>query len=264
MKNSPDPSRQIPTRPEKRTGVVRAGESLYTDEELALILNRAAELQDGGARPGGGRFTLAEIQEIAAGAGIAASHVATVAASVRENRERDTRSLLGAPSRFRSEETIDGEVSDDVVGELMDVARRDLGLQGRVNEALGMVEWTARDDFGATHVTVTRRGGRTTIGVLSDRSDSAAVTVVAGVTGALLGSLGLGIGLAATAGVVAPLAAAAGIAGATGTSWLSMRAVWRRISRRRADHTTTLCTELISAARRAVEEGRVRPETISS
>src|SRR4026207_245156 len=103
MKNSPDPSRPIPTRPEKGTSIVRAGESLYTDEELAVILNRAAELQDGGARASGGRFTLAEIQEIAAGAGIAASHVATVAASVREDRERNTRGFLGAPWRFRSD-----------------------------------------------------------------------------------------------------------------------------------------------------------------
>ena len=243
---------------------MRAGESLYTDEELALILNRAAELQDGGARASGGRFTLAEIQEIAAGAGIAASHVAKVAAGVRENRDRNTRSFLGAPSRFRSEETIDGQVSDDVVGELLDVARRDVGLQGSVNEALGMVEWTGRDDFGATHVTVTRRAGHTTIGVLSDRSDTAAVTGIAGVTGAVLGSFGLAIALAATAAIVAPLAVPAGIAGATGTSWLSMRAIWRRIARRHADHTTALSTELVSAARRAVEEGRVRPETPSS
>jgi len=41
---------------------VRVGDSLYTDEELALILNRAAELQVRGDRPNGARYTLAEIQ----------------------------------------------------------------------------------------------------------------------------------------------------------------------------------------------------------
>lgn len=236
---------------------MRVGEFLYTDEELALILNRAAELQEGGARPSDARYTLAEIQEIAAGAGIAASHVASVAAGLRENRERSPHGLLGSPWRFRSEETIDGEVSDDVVGELIDLARRELGLQGRVNEALGAVEWTGRDNFGASYVTVTRRGGRTAIGVLSARTDAAAVTGVLGVTGAVLGSVGLGIALFATAGLVAPLAAVAGTVGATGSSWLSMRVIWRRFARRYAERTTALSAALNSAARRAVEEGRV-------
>ena len=68
--------------------VVRAGESLYTDEELALILNRAAEFHEEGARPGEARYTLAEIQEIAAGAGIAASGVADAQRSVYCRRER--------------------------------------------------------------------------------------------------------------------------------------------------------------------------------
>jgi hypothetical protein len=236
---------------------MRVGESLYTDEELALILNRAAELQEGGVRPSGGRYTLAEIQEIAAGAGIAASHVASVAAGLRENRERSAPGLLGAPWRFRSEETIDGEVSDDVVGELIELARREVGLQGRVTEALGAVEWNGRDSFGATYVTVTRRAGRTTIGVLSARTDAAAVTGVLGVTGAVLGSVGLGAALAVAGGLVAPLAIVAGTVGATGGSWLAMRTTWRRFARRYAESTTSLSAALISAARRAVEEGRV-------
>ncbi|MGQ0649137.1 MAG: hypothetical protein ACT4P7_16395 [Gemmatimonadaceae bacterium] len=86
------------------------------------MLNRAAERQEGGARPGGARYSLAEIQEIAAGAGIAASHVASVAAGLRESRERGAHRFLGAPWRFRFEETIDGEVADDVVGELIELA----------------------------------------------------------------------------------------------------------------------------------------------
>lgn len=237
--------------------MVRVGERLYTDEELAVILNKAAELQEGRSGPSGARHTLAEIQEIAAGAGIAPSHVAAVAAGLRENSERRTNRFFGAPWRFRFEETIDGEVSDDVVGELIDIARRELGLQGRINEALGTVEWTGRDAFGSTHVTVARRGGRTTIGVLSARTDAAAVAGVLGVTGAVLGSLGAGFALAATAGLVAPVAAAAGIVAGSGSSWLSMRTTWRRYARRCVERTTALSEALVSAARRAVEDGRV-------
>lgn len=127
MTNSPGSSRETPARPDTATSVARVGESLYTDEELALILNRAAELQEGGARPSVGRYTLAEIQEIAAGAGIAPSNVAAVAAALRENRQQSSHQFLGAPWRFRSEETIDGELSDEVVAGLIDLARLELG-----------------------------------------------------------------------------------------------------------------------------------------
>lgn len=256
MKNSADPSHQTPTRPDKAASAARVSESLYTEEELALILKRAAELQEGGAQPSNARYTLAEIQEIAAGAGIAASDVAAVAAGLRDNRERSAHPLLGAPWRFRCDEMIDGEVSDDVVGELIDLARRELGVQGRVTEALGTVEWNGRDAFGSTHVTVTRRAGRTMIGVLSARTDAVAVAGVLGVTGAVVASVGLGIALA-TAGLVAPLAAVAGTIGATGSSWLSTRITWRLYARRYAERATGLSASLISASRRAVEEGRV-------
>lgn len=251
MENAPGPSRKTPARPDTAAKVARVGESLYTDEEVAVILHGAAEMHEGGDR----LYTLAEVQEIAAGAGIAPSHVAAVAAGLRANRDRSAHRFLGAPWRFRFEETIDGEVSDDVVGELVDIARRELGLQGRVNEALGMVEWMGRDSFGATYVTVTRRAGRTTIGVLTARTDAAALAGIVGVTGAVLGSLGLGIALVVTGGLAAPIAVAAGTAGATGCSWLSTRMIWRRFARGYAERTTTLSAELISAARRAAEEG---------
>src|SRR5262245_6391208 len=251
---NPSPSRQTPAHPDSSASGDRAVESLYSDEELALILNRAAELQDGRTRSGGGRYTLAEIQEIAAGAGIAPSHIAAVAAGLREDRARGANRFLGASWRFRFEETIEGEVSDDVVGELIDAARRELGLQGKVNEALGTVEWTGQDAFGSTHVAVARRGGRTTIRVFSARTDAAAVTGVLGATAAVLGSLGLGFALAATAGLVAPIAGAAGIVGGSGGSWLFMRATWRRYARRCAERTATLGAALVAAAKRAIEE----------
>jgi hypothetical protein len=38
-----------------------------------------------------------------------------------------------------------------------------------------------------------------------------------------------------------------------------MRTGWRRIARRAADHTESLGTALVEAARRAVDEGRVLP-----
>lgn len=90
-------------------------ERRYTEEELALILNRAAERQEG-IQPSVPRYTLAEIQEIAAGAGISPEHVTSVAATIRDARAQRRGGVLGAPQSFRFEETIEGEVADDVVG----------------------------------------------------------------------------------------------------------------------------------------------------
>jgi hypothetical protein len=69
----------------KPTSSTSIGERRYTEEEMALILNRAAERQEG-VQASAPRYTLADIQEIASGAGIAPDHVASVAAALRDDR----------------------------------------------------------------------------------------------------------------------------------------------------------------------------------
>src|SRR3954470_19358541 len=239
----------------KPTLPTSVGERRYTEEELALILNRAAERQEG-VQASAPRYTLADIQEIAAGAGIAPDHVASVAAALRGERAPTGGGVLGAPHRFRFDESIDGEVADDVVGELFDVVRRTLGLQGEVTEALGTIEWKGQDAFGWSYVTVARRAGRTTIGILSTRTDAVALTWTLGGLGAFFGSLGVGAALVGTVGLAAPLAVAVGMGIATGGAWAGTRAAWRRFSRRVLARTETLGAALVATARNAVEDGR--------
>jgi high-affinity Fe2+/Pb2+ permease len=131
-------------------------------------------------------------------------------------------------------------------------------MQGEVTEALGSVEWKSQDAFGSNYVTIARRGGRTTIAVLSTRSDSAAVAWMAGGLGAFFGSLGIGSALVSTVGLAGPLAAIAGVGLASGGAWLSTRAAWRRYARGVGGRIETLGSALVAAARSAVEEGRVR------
>ena len=240
----------------KPTPSPSVGERRYTEEELALILNRAAERQEG-VQANAPRYTLADIQEIAAGAGIAPDHVASVAATLRDARAPEG-GVFGAPHRFRFEESIEGEVSDEVIGELFDLTRRTLGEQGEVTEALGTVEWKSQDAFGHSYVTVARRAGRTTIGILSARSDSLALAGTVGGVGAFFGSIGIGMALVSTGVLAGPLAAIAGVAIASGSTWAATRAVWRRYARGVVERTGSLGSALVAAARSAVEEGRVR------
>ncbi|HKP15084.1 MAG TPA: hypothetical protein VJT85_03440 [Gemmatimonadaceae bacterium] len=254
MSGLPSETPDRPTRPPTTTS---AGERRYTEDDLALILNRAAERQEG-AQSNVPRYSLADIQEIAAGAGITREHVASVAASLASQRAQNEGGVLGAPWKFRFEESIDGEVTDDVVAELLDLARRELGLAGTVSEAIGAIEWNASDSSGSTHVSIARRGGRTTIDVMAGRQDAAAMVGMVGGTGAVLGSMFVFFGLAPELGI-APAAALGGTALFLGGTWASMRAAWRRFSRRYAEKSETLEHALVAAAQRAVDEGRVLP-----
>jgi hypothetical protein len=125
-----------------------------------------------------------------------------------------------------------------------------------VREALGAVEWTDRDTMGSTHVTITRRAGRTTVIVMKAQSDAAALMGVAGGFGVLLGSVGLGAVIMGTGGLAAPLAALAGTLGATSTSWMLTRLSWRRIARGHTEQVVALGDTLIDAARQALADGR--------
>lgn len=258
VSNVTDASGEKTDRAPRRPAAVTVGEPRYTEEELALILNRAAERQEGvpSSTP---RYTLAEIQEIAAGAGIAPEHVASVAATLRDARAQKGGGVLGAPERFRFEESIDGEVSDDVVGELLDLARRELGVQGSVSEAFGSVDWTAKDSMGSTFVTVTRRGGRTIMAVMSARTDAAGVTWTLGGFGAIAGSVAVTSALFQMLAFSPPLATAVGVLAGGGGAWMSARAIWRRLARRWAQRTGAIGSALVAAARRAVDDGRLRP-----
>jgi hypothetical protein len=241
------------------TSVSPTSERRFTEEELALILERAAEQQEG-VKGTAARYTLADIQEIAAGAGITPDQVASVAATLRDARVPRRGGVLGAPLGFRFEESIEGEIPDDVVAELFDIARRETGVLGNVSEALGQLEWKDQSADGWTHVSVTRRGGRTTVRVLSPRSDAAGAVGAMGVIGAVGASVGLAMTpvIGGLATFNEPLAGLAAIAGGTASAWLVVRAVWRRLAGKAERQTETLGTTLVEAARRAVDEGRAQ------
>src|ERR1044071_1053420 len=117
-----------------KTVTPNAGER-YTEQQLAEILRRAAERQEGLESESDGRFSLAEIQQIASEVGIAPAHVHAAAAELQQVPPLPSSGALGAPTAFRFERWIDGEVPTSAISELFDIARREVGLQGQVSEA---------------------------------------------------------------------------------------------------------------------------------
>lgn len=236
----------------------------YTEQQLAEILRRAAERQDEERPEAEARFSLAEIQQIAAEVGIARAHVVAAAGELARRPKRlRSAGVLGAPTSFRFEEWVDGELPTEAISDLFDIARQEFGVQGQVAEALDTVEWRGKAQLGGAAVTVTRRAGRTKIGVFVWRTDAAVVvttcTSTAGVIGAFaLGSVLVG-GLAATPLTV--LAAAAVSAGWAGMgTWLATRGIWRPLARHWNGRAAEVGARLVDAAQRALAVARIETE----
>ena len=200
----------------------------YTEPEMALILKRAAELQEG-ASGAPSELSLAEIQEIAAEAGISAGYVAQAAAELRRPSRRS--GWLGGVTRFHHERTVDGQLAPTGLGELVDVVRAEVGIHGEVSTVLGSLEWRGQDSMGVTFVTMGPRTGGTRIAVTAARSDQAVVVGITSVfIGAAAGVAGLlaGIQYADSALITSGIVAASWIAGTA----ISARLLWRGVAAR--------------------------------
>src|SRR5690348_352803 len=161
----------------------------FSDQEMALILKRAAELQEG-ADGRGVQRSLAEINEIAAEVGIEPGFVAEAVAELQRPRPRA--GWLGAPTRFHEEQSVPRKLTSGEISELLDEARAELGLHGEVHQVFDGVEWRARSALGVSILTMGPRGDGTRIALTTERLDQALVIG--------FGSVGIGL-LAALGGV---------------------------------------------------------------
>jgi hypothetical protein len=239
-----------------------AGKSVerYTEQQLLEILRRAAERQEGLNTEPDGRFSLSEIQQIASEVGIAPAHITAAAAEIATRQATPPAGALGAPTAFRFERWLDGEIPRAAIGELFDLARHEVGLQGQVSEALDTVEWRARAGLGATVVSVARRDGRTQISVHITRADAAALVVGTTSVAGVVGATAIGTALATTAIAAGPLAIVAAAVVSVGWpavgSWMAMRGIWRRAARPWPERVNSLGKELVAVAQHAIAAAR--------
>ncbi len=139
-------------------------ERRYSDRELALILKLAADLE--GEADAGSGHTLAEIQSIAAEAGIDPDLVVRAAAALASAKSPGTSALLGAPTTYRFQRHVEGELPASELGEIVRAIRRMTGEEGEVTQVLDSLEWRHERFEGAvTHIAISRHRGRTLIEV---------------------------------------------------------------------------------------------------
>ena len=174
------------------------GERTYTEEQVATIFRRAAELErERGTTPGA--LSLPEIEAIAREAGIDLARVREAAREIDARADQGPGSVLaGAPIRRSVERIVEGELGAEhherlaeEIGAVLPAVGMGTrwGLSGgasSVGRTLAVSGWTGTS---SVEVTVAPREGKTVIRIRSDRGQLAG-----GLFGGIVGGVGGGLG----------------------------------------------------------------------
>ncbi|UCC74674.1 MAG: hypothetical protein JSV86_09030 [Gemmatimonadota bacterium] len=211
----------------------------YGDKEVGLVLKRAAELQrEDPAGTAGGGLTLAELEEIAAEAGIDPQYLRRAAdeldVGAADLEDEGAAVLAGAPLTARYERIIRGELPESEFELLVPEIQRTAEGHGQGSLLGHTFTWRSSAPQGerSLQVTVSSRDGRTHI-LIEERLHGLAGQLFGGIMGGVGGGVGLGVGL----GVGVPLGSLAFSiafpAAVIGGSWLLARAIFGSVARRR-------------------------------
>ena len=214
----------------------------FSDEEVALILRRAAELEGGQTQSGG--LTLAEIRRVAQEAGIHPDLVERAAAMLQHQRRGAADRVFGGASLYLVEQDAPGELPRAAFGDVADAIRRVMGDDGQTKEVLDALEWKSVGTPTVMTVTVRPHDGRTSVRVSANRGVSGMLTYVMSGTGGLLAG--------AITGAILEPGVAGGLAimgSAIGAGFLTARTIWSRATARFNDRFARLLDALGSAVR---------------
>ncbi|HEX3158709.1 MAG TPA: hypothetical protein VHQ45_09335 [Gemmatimonadaceae bacterium] len=237
----------------------------YSDDEVALIIRRASELQqaDAAAREPGSGLSLTELEEVAREAGLDPALVRRAAADVESRQPASVASrFLGAPTRIQIERTVEGELPPVAFEMLVDEMRRTLGETGQTSVLGRTLAWNitpATHRHAQTrrvHVSVVSRAGLTTI-----RVEESLTALSTGLFGGLVGGMGGGSGGIAVGvglGVFGSALTGAGLWMASVLGAYSLaRGIFARKSRGRAAELGAMADRLATIATDAVQDARV-------
>jgi hypothetical protein len=233
----------------------------YSEEEFALILRKASEIQEapgeGTGRLSGQGLTLDEIQSIAKEAGIDPQAVSRAAALLGSKEWEEKKGLadaiLGGPGTYHLDFEVQGRLPQEDYGRLLELIRRTLEHQGETSEVLGGVEWKTVGQLSAVNVNISPRGDSTSVQIVGDRSGAGAVTFTFSMAGAaiLVGALGGTLQPDTAVGIVGL------VGGLLGGGFVFARTLWVSSGKkfnRRLGH-------LMEALSGAVERSALPPES---
>lgn len=203
-------------------------ERRYSDEEFALILQRAAELQAPGQVPRRrGGLTLQEMMAIAEEAGLNPDAVARVARTLPDRTEGALARLFGGPASYRLEFELDRPLDEETRTLVLDAARGGMEHQGLTNVVGESLEWQTAAKPTQVSINVTPRGDGTRVQILVDRGGGVVLTLlVSALSGVAAGGILTGI---LEPGTVADSVIVAG--GVAGTALAVSQTLWRTTTR---------------------------------
>ncbi len=165
-----------------------SGEERYSEDEVALILQRAAEIQPGRS------LSLGEIEAVADEAGIEPALVRRAADEVRLAKRRPSaapavRGVFG-PMQLVYERRVDGVVDSSMWDEIVAEVRRQLPLSGSLESVGRELIWSAQvsgESGRKLRVIVTPRGTQTLV-----RVEEHTASLAGGLYGGIMGGAGFG------------------------------------------------------------------------
>lgn len=237
----------------------------YSDKEVTRLLKKAAEIQEeeAGHELEGRGMTLAELQEVAAEAGIHPRYLQQAAARIEHPGKPGLgAALAGTPLTITVERAVPGTLADeDFERAVMDIQRAFSGT-GNASMVGRTLMWKSdgMDHETSLQVTVSSRGAETRILAEERLHNLAAVLHFGVVVGAGTG-VGLGVGLGVGIGALAsPFFAALFPVGVIGGLYTGVRRLLKKKGIRRRRELEQLVERIAGYARTgALEPGGPAP-----
>ena len=137
----------------------------FTDQEIALVLKRAAEVEEAQPSSAPRGLSLRELREIAAEVGISDDALARAVRSLDHQRAGGS-TLWKAPAVRRAVRAVEGRLDERGVSRLVREIDERTDNTGSVTEALGSVRWTSTDRIRSMQVSITPQDRETVIQVM--------------------------------------------------------------------------------------------------
>lgn len=240
-------------------------ERRFNEEEVALIIKRAAELQqtEQTENDPGNALSLTEVEQIAREAGIDPRLIRR-AASGLEHPEHTNRPSpwFGVPTHLVFERVVDGEVSSEDFEALINEVRRSIGDNGMPSVLGKSLAWSSsmrgrrRAQGRQIDVSVVPRGGVTTIRVEEELRNLGGALVGGIVGGGGGGTSGAVIGGSIAAFHSAPIAVGL-LACSLGSFFMLARTIFRSIAVKREKQLDELIGRLEDIAQSSISDRAV-------
>jgi hypothetical protein len=225
-------------------------ERRFTDQDVAVILRRAVDLDREAGQDARGRgLTLEDLQEIAVEVGVDPEMVTRAVAELGTRSPLGSLSFFGDPPVRRGVRAVPGTTDEDTLRELMRIVDREMPVQGAISEALGSVRWHSGTRFLSRQVSVEPSEAETIIRV-EERFEDRVRAMIHLIPSFYGGMLGFVVGMEQLGGAAPGIAL--GLAGGVGVFALAGR-VWKWVSRRSRTRVEALADQLSGEASTRLE-----------